>query len=221
MPIICPVAMATHEHDNALRDDVLLGYACDGCADCFAALFHRYFRQVFTVAFKILRDRNEAEDVLQEVFLAIFLQKERFDASKGSVRTWILQFAYFKSLLRRRYLRIRNFYNQEEIAEEQEARATEEPSSAIGLSRGEWTHLVEKGVAALSSKQRRVMELVHVEGCTLQEAADVERESLANTRNYYYRGLKALRTFLQAKVEDGKAKAGAVLNPDDAYGYKS
>lgn len=213
--------MVPHEHDDALRDDVLLGYVCDGCADCFTALFHRYFRQVFTVAFKILRDRTEAEDLLQEVFLAIFLQKERFDTSKGSVRTWILQFAYFKSLLRRRYLRIRNFYNQEEIEEEQYARAGEEPYSAAGLNRTEWTHLVEKGVSTLSPKQRRVMELVHVEGFTLQQAANVERESLANTRNYYYRGLKALRTFLQAKVDDGKAKAGAVLNPDDAYGYKS
>lgn len=213
--------MATHEHSGALPDEALLDYVCEGCPDCFAALFHRYFRQVFTVAFKILRDRTEAEDVLQEVFLAIFLQKERFDTSKGSVRTWILQFAYFKSLLRRRYLRIRNFYNQEEIAEEQEARASDAPYDAIGLSRSEWTHLVEKGVATLSLKQRRAIELVHVEGCTLQEAADVQRESLANTRNYYYRGLKALRAFLQVKLEDGKAQARAVLDSNDAYGYKS
>lgn len=64
--------MATHEHGGVLRDEVLLGHVCDGCADCFAALFHRYFRQVFTVAFRILRGRTEAQDMLQEVFLAIF-----------------------------------------------------------------------------------------------------------------------------------------------------
>jgi RNA polymerase sigma-70 factor, ECF subfamily len=51
------------------------------------------FRQVFALAFKILLERSEAEDILQEVFLAIFLQRERFDPAKGSVKTWILQFA--------------------------------------------------------------------------------------------------------------------------------
>jgi DNA-directed RNA polymerase specialized sigma24 family protein len=55
---------------------------------------------------------------------------------------------------------------------------------------------VESGLASLKPKQRQVMELVHFEGLTLQETAERIRESFANTRNYYYRGLKALRVYL-------------------------
>jgi DNA-directed RNA polymerase specialized sigma24 family protein len=117
--------MLSHEHVDSLADDELLRNVVQGCTDCFALLFHRYCRQVFSVSFRIIRDKAETEDILQEVFLSIFLQQERYDPSRGSVRTWILQFAYFKSLLRRRYLRIRHFYNYEEVSEAREMRGSE------------------------------------------------------------------------------------------------
>lgn len=187
-------------HSLSFSDEALVRCIGEGCSDCFASLFRRYCRQVFSVSFRILRDRLEAEDLLQEVFLAIYLQREKFDPSRGSVKTWILQFAYFKSLLRRRYLRIRNFYSQEELGEAQEFRKIS-PSQLLGLSAAEWARFVESGIAALNPKQRQVLELVHFEGYTLQETSEIVRETLTNTRNYYYRGLKALRVFLRARSE--------------------
>ncbi|MBZ5683207.1 MAG: sigma-70 family RNA polymerase sigma factor [Acidobacteriia bacterium] len=203
----------SHQHSASAADEVLIHNIGEGCAECFACLFERYCRHVVSVAFRILRDRQEAEDILQEVFLAIYLQREKFDASRGSVKTWILQFAYFKSLLRRRYLRIRNFYTQEEFSEEQQFHRRT-VSEALGLSSAEWARFVESGIAALGPKQRQVVELVHFEGYTLQETSEIVRETFANTRNYYYRGLKALRTFLNARSELKRAqeKAGLPAN---------
>jgi DNA-directed RNA polymerase specialized sigma24 family protein len=142
--------MLSHEHLDRFSDDVLLERVGNGCEECFALLFHRYFRQVFGPAFKILRERSEAEDILQEVFLAIFLQRERFDPAKGTVKTWILQFAYFRSLLRRRYLRVRNFYRHEEVVESQQIRAGSSECIA-GMNRSEWTRFVESGMTIYSS----------------------------------------------------------------------
>ena len=73
---------------------------------------------------------------------------------------------------------------------------------------------MESGIAALGPKQRQVVELVHFEGYTLQETSEIVRETFANTRNYYYRGLKALRTFLNARSELKRAqeKAGLPAN---------
>jgi len=212
--------MAAHEHLESLADDELLRSVGEGCSDCFALLFHRYCRQVFSVASRILRDRAETEDILQEVFLSIYLQKERYDPNRGSVRTWILQFAYFKALLRRRYLRIRNFYQQEEAFEAREIRRTQS-SDLLGMSPTEWAHYVETGIAALSAKQRRVIELVHFEGYTLQEASEILRETLANTRNYYYRGLKALRNCLNVRTAKNKVQETVVLEQNDAYHFQS
>src|ERR1700722_4183362 len=123
-----------HEHPEPMTDDQLLGNITQRCQDCFALLFGRYFRSVLGIAFKILRDHAEAEDILQEVFLAIYLQHERFDPAKGTVRTWVLQFAYFKSLLRRRYLSIRKFYQQEELAATGELRAEASFERIFGLN---------------------------------------------------------------------------------------
>jgi len=202
------------DHDSlSFTDEDLVSCIGTGCANCFATLFQRYCRSVFSVSFKILRDRQEAEDLIQEVFLAIYLQREKYDASRGSVKTWILQFAYFKSLLRRRYLRIRNFYTQEELVESHEFHRRR-PSELAGLSSEEWTRFVESGIAALNPKQRLVMELVHFEGYTLQETSEIVRETLTNTRNYYYRGLKALRTFLRVRTETKSADEPLRLHKD-------
>jgi RNA polymerase sigma-70 factor (ECF subfamily) len=212
--------MLAHEHLDGVSDDVLLQRVSDGCEECFALLFHRYFRQVFGLAFKILRERSEAEDILQEVFLAIFLQRERFDPAKGSVKAWILQFAYFRSLLRRRYLRVRNFYKQQEVLEGQQIRAGS-PESIAGMNRSEWTRFVESGIGKLNARQRQTIQMVHFEGRTLKEAADILRESLPNTRNYYYRGLKALRVYLEVTAEAQTAKQEAILGRMNAYHLKS
>jgi len=204
------LAVATiHAHSEFAvhADGELLSNIQEGCSDCFSLLFRRYFREVYALAYKILRDRAEAEDLLQEVFLAIYVQQRRYDRERGSVRTWILQFAYFKALLRRRYLGIRNFYKQEELRETVESFAWSHPAERFGMNPSEWSRLVETGFGSLSDKQRRTIGLVHVEGYTLQEAAEAQRETLASTRNYYYRGLKALRTFLGTyppAVENGK-----------------
>src|ERR1051326_3896714 len=130
--------MGSHAHHVVSADDEhLLEQVCSGCADCFALLFHRYCANVFSIANRILRDPAEAEDILQEVFLAIFTQHEKYDSSRGSVRSWILQFAYFKSLLRRRYLHIRNFYKQEELAESREFGLEKTEGSMFGMNRSE------------------------------------------------------------------------------------
>lgn len=168
------------------------------------------------MSYKVLRDRAESEDLLQEVFLAIYLQQERFDSSRGTVRIWILQFAYFKALLRRRYLRIRNFYRQEEFEEASETRMLAHPAEHFGLNQSEWIRFVERGVGNLTDKQRRAIELVHVEGYTLQEAAAAQRETLANTRNCYYRGLKALRSFLLTNPRVQQSEEVPLLDPDSA-----
>jgi|ERR1700733_316335 len=212
--------MPEHAHTEALPDDQLLSNIKQGCSLCFEELFHRYCRQVYSVAFRILRDRAETEDIVQEVFLSIFLEQERFDPTRATMRTWILQFAYFKALLRRRYLNVRNFYKQEEICETTEIRRNQS-TETFGLSSSEWARYVESGIAVLNPKQRHVIELVHFEGYTLQEAAENSRESLANTRNYYYRGLKALRDFLVARKAVKKAAEGVTLKRNDAYGFES
>jgi RNA polymerase sigma-70 factor (ECF subfamily) len=212
--------MARDDHCERPSDDLLIQHVSRGCAQCFASLFHRYFREVYSLAFGILRDKAESEDILQEVFLAVYLQRERYDPARGTVRTWILQFAYFKSLLRRRYLRIRRCYQEEEEAEARELRSRPAPA-LLGLSAAECARCVETAIAAINSKQRRVIELVHFDGYTLRECSEIMGESLANTRNYYYRGLQALRDYLQVRLQRQRASEALVTDNVNACATQS
>lgn len=210
--------MVPHAHGDPLEDTVLLENVCAGCSECFASLFHRYCRQVFAIAYKMLRSQSEAEDIVQDVFLAVYLQQERYDSARGSVRTWILQFAYFKSLLRRRYLRIRESYNLEEISEVKEIRRSS-PMERLGMNSAEWANYIESGIATLGSKQRRTIELIHMDGYTLQESSEILGESLANTRNLYYRGLQAMRSFLHVQTELKKQEERETLEKKGAHRF--
>jgi len=88
------------------------------------------------------------------------------------------------------------------------------------MNQAEWTQFVESGVGSLTEKQRRTIRLVNIDGYTLQEAANAQGETLANTRNYYYRGLKALRAFLNRspQVVDSGEKL-RWLDPSGALRY--
>jgi RNA polymerase sigma-70 factor, ECF subfamily len=180
-------------HDQIATDVLLVERFQDGCTECFALLFHHYCKMVFAIAWKILRRKSDAEDIVQEVFLSIFLQRNRYDASRGSVSTWIGQFAHFKAMSRRRYLYTRGAVPIDE-----------DTAFELGVTQANQAHnmmeraaLVKECLASLNTRQRRSIEAVHFDGYTLRETADLLHESLANTRNLYYRGMKCLRSHLQ------------------------
>jgi len=164
-----------------------------GRADALGVLFDRYYRLVFDVAKRILRDRAEAEDLMQEVFIEVFKKANLYDSGKGSVKVWLLQYAYLRSFNRRKYLALRSFYDAS-------------PTSALahlemvggheGMSASDWQEILGAGMKELTAKERQIIELVTYEGLTVREASERVQESYVNSRNHYYRGLKKLREFL-------------------------
>jgi RNA polymerase sigma-70 factor (ECF subfamily) len=78
-----------------------------GNDDALAILYDRYYNAVLGVGLRALRDRGEAEDLLQNVFLEIANGVGQFDPTYGTVLMWILQCAYGRSLNRRNYLLVR------------------------------------------------------------------------------------------------------------------
>jgi RNA polymerase sigma-70 factor (ECF subfamily) len=178
-----------HVHLDSADDLLLIHSLQDGCEKCFDVLFARYWKLVFTIAWKILRERSDAEDIVQEVFLTIYLQRDRYESSRGSVKTWISQFAHFKALMKRRYIQSRELVNLDEFSEFELGLLRFSASQGV-LERAAF---VEECLSVLNPRQRRTVELVHFDGYTLLETAAVLKQSLANTRNIYYRGMKALR----------------------------
>jgi len=170
-----------------------------GQPNALSLLFDRHYRLVFSVALRILRDHGEAEDLMQEVFLEIYRKAGQFDPSKGSAKTWILQYAYHRSLNRQRYLNLRSFYDGRAASEMDEWELPQNSTAWNGLTYHEWARVIEKGLEKLSERERQTLDLVYFQGFVLKEVAVQMNEPLPNVRNYYYRGLKKLRDFLQER----------------------
>ena len=178
-----------------LTDDQLMVQLQAGANDALAVLFERHHRLVFSIALKIVRDRGEAEDVTQNVFLEIFRSVAQFDPAKGTLKVWLLQYAYHRAINRKRHLNTRSFYSQESI-EELAPFLPAERSSLDGYAPGELNHLMHQGLATLGKLQKEVIELASYEGLSMKEISDKTGDSLSNVRHHYYRGLQKLRSFI-------------------------
>ena len=195
-PAISAVRLAT-VHMKDLSDEELMTQVRQGHPDALLILFDRFYRLVLRVALRILRDPGEAEDLMQDVFFEIFNKADQFDAARGSTKTWILQYAYHRSLNRRQYLALRNFYNRHETAELEMSESDSLNASWRGLTFQEWRRILDEGLGTLNERQRKILELSCFQGLLLSEIADRTKESLANVRHHYYRGLEGLRKFME------------------------
>ena len=158
-------------------------------------LFRRYARLVYRVGRRILRDKAEADDLVQEVFLYIHRKSALFDSSKGSARSWIVQVAYTQALLRRRQLKAQGFYLSGIADKPVECnqggnKGAHYDHTVEGLfGRNGWKKIIED----LTEDQRETFRLHFFEGYTFTEIAEKLGQSFANVRNHHYRGLEKLR----------------------------
>jgi RNA polymerase sigma-70 factor (ECF subfamily) len=177
-----------------------------GNHDALAVIVDRYQRLVLSVAIRIVRNVNEAEDVVQSVFLDIFRKAEQFDPSRGTLKVWLLQYAYTRSINRRHYLEQRRFYSTLEIEDLPPISLVTEPHNGRRLAPIETVRLVRQALATLSDRQQTAITLIYFEGLTLAEAAQKTGEGVSAVRHNYYRGLMKLREVINSnRVGDGDA----------------
>jgi RNA polymerase sigma-70 factor (ECF subfamily) len=204
-------------HDSSADDVTLLQWFEGGCTDCFAILFRRHCKMSLAIAWRVLREKSEAEDIVQEVFLGICLKRNTYNEALGSVSNWIARFTQYKAMSRRRFLHTRATVQANESFEFEALTS----SGSVHPNLIERLILVKECLATLSSRQRECIEAIHFQGLTLQEASVQIEESLANTRNLYYRGLKSLKVLLETpqvtRNQEQPSKTGEIsLHRDPA-----
>ena len=162
--------------------------------DALAEAYRRHGGAVFSLARRVLSDLVSAEEVLQEVFLRLWNQPEKFDAERGSLRSYLLAQAHGRAvdLLRSEGSRRRR--------EEREARQTAE--AGYDLEREVWdltlAGRVKEAVAVLPPDERRAIELAYFGGHTYREVATMLGQPEGTVKSRIRAGLKRLRSVLTA-----------------------
>jgi RNA polymerase sigma-70 factor (ECF subfamily) len=182
-------------------DETLISRICADDTEALGLLFKRYARLVWTVARRILRNNEEADDLLQDVFLLVRRSASAFDSAKGTIRSFIVHVTYQRAISRRRYLMTRHFYASKNPENDptDHIPAPRRPLYDESLEAHLGREGLRKALADLSAEQRETLRLYFFEGYSLEEIAAHVGQSYGNVRHYYYRGLEKLRRQIPKK----------------------
>jgi RNA polymerase sigma-70 factor (ECF subfamily) len=180
---------------DALDDQLLMQHLQSGNTDAFAVIFKRYHRLIHVTALRILRDAAEAEDLTQSVFLEFYRNAGQFDSARGTLKVWLLQYAYSRGINRRNYLLVRRLYSKADLTAIDEAESFWSPAR---LQLQESTRLAAEALDSLPEAQRQTIEMFFFQGLDFQEIAKRRNEKFSNVRHHYYRGLQNLRSYLKS-----------------------
>ena len=164
----------------------------------FEELYRQYHLNVFRNAYLITGTRQEAEDVLQEVFVSVWKARQTFDPDKGKITTWLHRITVNQCLRRKRKKQalatsLENLQIEEILRDEgQEAKV---------VNREEREILV-KALKSLDEKHRAVLVLKYFDELSYEEIARAVDIPLGTVKSRIYQGLKAMREQLGIRQEE-------------------
>jgi RNA polymerase sigma-70 factor (ECF subfamily) len=177
-------------------DETLLLQVQASNREALKLLFQRYSSLIFSVARSVLRDDQEAEDLVQDVFIFVISKSKLFDALRGPARSWLLQVAYHRAYDRRRYLATRGFYHRAGKHEATDVHSEVAQEIANPEDFFAWQSYLRPAMDTLSENQRKVLMLFFYEGYTLHEISKQLQQSFGNIQHHFYRGIDRLRKYV-------------------------
>ena len=176
----------------------LLGRVRDGDASALSDLYARFGGPLYSLAYQIVRDAGAAEDIVQEVFMAVWRSAGRFDPTKGSPAGWLFSLARHKSIdLLRRETTARSRSVDVDLTLEPAAEDVEQ-EAWLGIRRDRTLHRLE----ALPAAQREAVELAFFGGLTHVEVAERLGIPLGTAKTRIRTGLLRLRDLLGDSVSE-------------------
>jgi RNA polymerase sigma-70 factor, ECF subfamily len=183
---------------RAQEDDVALLKAIAARNEAaLAELYDRYRAILFGLLMRILNNREEAEDVLQEVFLQVWRKATDFDENRGRPFTWLVTLARSRGIDR-----LRTLASRERVAEAGAKEVSEEVSdAATDAFKSEQRGLVTKALSQLPDEQKRPLMLAYFDGLTQSEIAARLGAPLGTVKTRMRTGLMNLRELLAGQGE--------------------
>ncbi|HEY3169969.1 MAG TPA: sigma-70 family RNA polymerase sigma factor [Thermoanaerobaculia bacterium] len=184
--------MNFRESEDRDRSDRALVAAIEARdADALAQLYDRHSARLLGLAYRILGETGEAEEVVQEVFLYVWRAVSTFDPARGSVLAWLLVATRSRAIdrLRTRRPSAGATHGDRDPLEDVPAGEDVEAESA---SR-EWETLCRSAISDLPAEQRRALELAYFDGLTHPEIAERTSTPLGTVKTRIRLGLMKLR----------------------------
>jgi RNA polymerase sigma-70 factor (ECF subfamily) len=189
-------------HASAPTDVHLLQRIAAHDTAALAELYDRHSRLLFGLILRIVRDRGEAEEILQEAFIRTWTRAETYDPLVGGALPWIVRVARNCAIDRLRARRLRAAVEATAIAETatEAAPATDIQTPEAAVLGAEKRRTLTDALASLPAEQRRLIEAAFFEGYTHSELAQRFGLPLGTVKTRIRAGMIAMRQRLEHAV---------------------
>jgi RNA polymerase sigma-70 factor (ECF subfamily) len=185
--------------EQARASDVeLLHAVARGDETALARLYDQYRVILFGLLVRILGSREEAEDILQDVFIQVWRRAGDFDEKRGKPFTWLVTLARSRAIDRLRLLGSRR-----RLAESAAKDEADEVSDALSdtIQSGE-REIVQRALAELPEEQKQALVLAYYDGLTQSEIASRLGTPLGTVKTRMRSGMAKLRGLLANQLEN-------------------
>ena len=165
-----------------------------GRQDAYARAVHQYGRLIAAYAYRLLGNQAEAEDVAQETFLKLWTQAARWDPARGNVSAWLHRIAH--------NLCVDNLRKRSAQAIDADLDSVIDTGAAaadLGLAAQRQHERLQQLIGGLPERQRSALILVHYQGLSNQQAADVLDVSVDALESLLARARRALKSQMSAE----------------------
>ena len=207
-----PADWSARSHDLAR----LLARAGLGDRAAFATLYEQTSSHLFAVVLRINRDRAQAEDILQEVYVNVWRAASSFDAAQSQPLTWLTSIARNRAIDSLRRMQAQPQVRSVAAAEARDSEdedvydtvADDAPGPLELLSRAAGARTLETCMEQLSASQRQSLALAFFQGLSHAEVAAQMREPLGTIKSWLRRSLVALKSCLEVAAQRDAKRAG-------------
>jgi RNA polymerase sigma-70 factor, ECF subfamily len=181
-----------------LADEEVMALVQEGSSRAFELVYDRHGGAAFSLAYRMVPNRVTAEDITQEAFLSIWRSRERYEPTRGSVRTWMLGIVHNRAIdaLRRNVVHDRRRASAEGIEEREEAPGRTD----VEVARLQEARNVRDAMKQLPDEQSRVLELAYFGGFSHSQIADMLEMPIGTVKGRMRLGLEKLRRGLEGLV---------------------
>lgn len=183
-------------------DEQLISLSKDGSLEAFNSLVERHQSLVYNLCYRLLGERQAAEDATQEAFLSAYRALASF--AGGNVRSWLLRIAANESKDELRRRKRKDAGSLDQIFDRAEA-PLEVPDPSAGTEtlyeRKELSMGLQQALLALPMDQRQVIVLCDLQGYRYEEIAEMTGASVGTVKSRIHRGRERLRQVIGERPE--------------------
>ena len=177
-----------------LADENLISFVGQGDSEAFTILYERYGRAAFSLAYRVMGERQAAEDLVQDAFLKVWRSATSYRPKRGSVRTWILSIVHNRGIDQ-----LRSHASRRRTQDKIEATAPRsQPSEAFAETwRNSQCDQVREALDTLPPEQLKVLELTYFSGYTHVQVSELLDVPLGTMKGKMRLGLKKMRDYFE------------------------